>query len=148
MKINPLEPAMPTVVKTRDETLVTPLQEKPARNAPSSEVSIRLLFMEGPHKNKSIVLQKGGVERIVLGSNPSTKSGEVYKLDGDGVDAKHVQLDINISPWGVCTVIATDLKSSNGTFVNSGRVKRGKDQKVFMHDHIKVGNHVMQIKPM
>ena len=156
MKINPLPavdtPAkqaakMPAVVKMRDETLVSPLQEEPARNAPSSAASIRILFTEGPHKDESIVLQKGGVERIVLGSNPSTKSGEVYRLEGDGVDAKHVQLDLNVSRR-LCTVIAKDLKSSNGTFVNSGRVKSGKDQKVFMNDHIKVGNHVMQIKPM
>jgi pSer/pThr/pTyr-binding forkhead associated (FHA) protein len=102
--------------------------------------------MQGPHKNESIVIQKGAMEKVVLRSNPEAKSGDTHQLDSDAsTDASHVRLELNISNK-LCTVIATDLKSSSGTFVNSKPI--GKNHKVFINDEIRIGATVMKVKPL
>jgi hypothetical protein len=101
--------------------------------------------MQGPHKNKSIVIQKGAMDRVVLGSNLKAKSGNTHPLDSDAsTDASHVWLELNISNK-LCTVISTNLKSSSGMFVNSKHI--GKNHKVFINGEIWIGASDMKVQP-
>lgn len=109
--------------------------------------SLKIDFIQGPHKNESIVLSQGIAEKLTLGSNPTAKSGETHTLSGDGVAPNHVRLELVVKKKAqLATIVLFDLKSTEGTLVNSDRVPAGKDRKVFHSDRITIGPNVMVVK--
>jgi pSer/pThr/pTyr-binding forkhead associated (FHA) protein len=55
-----------------------------------------------------------------------------------GVSGKHARVDLEGQ-----TVVLTDLKSTNGTFVNGKRVERAE---LRANDWINIGKHILTLK--
>ena len=110
----------------------------------------RLEFTAGPYLGATILLQDGSVDTIVLGGNPHSKSGNVFRLNRDPsiTDASHVRLELDASRKGYCSLRAIDLKSTQGFRLNGIQVGKGKKETAFANDSLVVGNSVVQIKPL
>ena len=59
-------------------------------------------------------------------------------IDHMGVSGKHARVDLEGQ-----TVVLTDLKSTNGTFVNGKRVERAE---LRPNDWINIGKHILTLK--
>jgi pSer/pThr/pTyr-binding forkhead associated (FHA) protein len=106
--------------------------------------SLKIEFIEGPHKNTEVFFQQGVLEKLTLGSNPTAKSGETFELAGSS-DANHARLELNVKR-NFASLIVYDLKSKGGTFVKGEAVKKGKDHMAFRGDSIRLGEHLMVVK--
>jgi serine/threonine protein kinase len=123
--------------------------QEPGRDAkPKALVGVTVVVSDGPHKGQTIHLIKGKSETFVVGSNPTTKSGEkALKLDDDDeVDESHIRLDLVVSKKLV-SVNVTDLQSS-GSFVGNEKIRKGKDYKIFRGGSVRIGNSCLVVNPI
>lgn len=105
---------------------------------------VRLEVTEGPHTGESFELESGGTETFIVGSKPSSRSGEPLRLSKDtSLKATHLRLDLVVSKK-LTTVAVTD-KSKGATVVNRDTVNKGR---AFINDTIKIGNSALMIKPI
>jgi hypothetical protein len=120
--------------------------QEPVRDAKlKAVVGVTVVVSDGPHKGQAIHLIQGKSETYIVGSNPTTKSGEKgLKLDDDDeVDESHIRLDLVVAKK-LISVNVTDLKSS-GSFVGSEKIRKGKDYKIFRGGSVRIGNSCLVV---
>ena len=123
---------------------IASLKQKVA-NVPRAGVAI--ICTAGPYKGESIELIKGKTESIVFGAKPCGDSVFVMAKDSSITNPSHVRLEL-VSAKTFFSVLVKDLKSSSGTSVNEIKIGKGKDQKAFMNDEIKLGSSTFRIAPL
>ena len=127
---------------------VGPDETEPTVNAPS----LRLECIDGPHRGESFEL----TGTLVLGRDPaknkgsgSSKSQQVYAVGRDDkASSSHAKLVLNSSGSkknGVLMVKVFDLKSANGTLINTKVLPKGTSRQAFVKDRIQVGESVFRI---
>ncbi len=92
---------------TTDHTIVTSV---PELQADEQEKHPYILFQQGPLFGKMVLLQTGSV---VLGRSEDAD----IVINDEGISRKHLKLHYNSGK-----TIATDLNSTNGTYVNGERI--------------------------
>jgi pSer/pThr/pTyr-binding forkhead associated (FHA) protein len=114
---------------------------------PKAIDGVTIVIEDGPHKGFAINLIKG--RTIVVGSNPTTKAGEIPLIlsNDDDVDGSHIQLNLTASKK-LISVCVTDLKSSGGSYVGNEKIRKGKDYKIFRGDSVRIGNSKLTIKAL
>ena len=108
--------------------------------------SLKLECIQGPHQGEIVELS----DVLVLGSNPSNKKGgHTFSLSKDGeACASHTKLVLNRSGSKknpVLMVKVFDLKSKNGTMINSKVLPSGTSRQAFIKDRIQVGSSVFRV---
>jgi len=105
---------------------------------------VLIVCTEGPHKGESYEMEAGANDTIVLGSDPSSKVGQLFSLGKDkGLKKTHVRLDLAIHRR-LTTVKVTD-KSNGKTYVNRDAVK---NTKAFINDVITIGETSLAIRAL
>jgi diguanylate cyclase (GGDEF)-like protein len=92
---------------TTDHTIVTTI---PEFEKDSKEKHPYILFQQGPLFGKMVLLQPGN---LILGRSDESD----IVINDEGISRKHVKLSYDRGQ-----TIATDLKSTNGTYVNGKRI--------------------------
>lgn len=117
----------------------------------AARVGVTVAVEAGPHKGQTIHLLKGSAESYVVGGNPkkSKSADNLLRLNKDSeIDDSHIRLELSVSKK-LISVNATDLNSSNGTFVgNTEKIRKGKDYRLFRGGSLKIGNSVLVIKQL
>jgi uncharacterized membrane protein len=95
--------------------------------------SLKLECIQGPHQGETVELS----DVLVLGSNPSNKKGgHTFSLSkDDDACASHTKLVLNRSGSkknSVLMVKVFDLKSKNGTMINSKALPSGDSRQAFI----------------
>lgn len=108
--------------------------------------SLKLECIQGPHQGETVELS----DVLVLGSNPSNKKGgHTFSLSkDDNACASHTKLVLNRSGSKknpVLMVKVFDLKSKNGTMINSKALPSGASRQAFIKDRIQVGSSVFRV---
>lgn len=120
----------------------------PAKNEARTGPGVCITFIDGVCEGECFYLTTNDdTTRIVLGSNPVSKSDEALCIPDPSIDATHARLELNYARK-LCTVNVKDLKSSSGTFVNRSRIPSGKERKAFINDSIQIGDTVMKVKTL
>ena len=132
--------------KTTPEVVTIDDKEDKAKKStskPLKRVGVKLVVIDGPHKGESMVLESGGTEMLVLGSNPSSKIGTTYAFKKDkSIQATHVVLELDVGKK-MTTVRLTD-KSKGNTYKNRETL-RVLSTKVFINDTIRIGDTMINI---
>ena len=123
----------------------TPIQAVPGLK----RRGIRIDIVEGPHRGESFLLESGGVESVVLGSDPtaSKKIDSIALVNDRDIRKNHVRLDLQATKRLV-SVSVTDLKSDAETVVNRNVLTYGKSMQAFRKDRIKIGKSVLEINAL
>jgi len=105
---------------------------------------VSILFIGGPHEGESYEIEAGVNEVMVIGSEPSSKIGELLVLAKDKtLEATHVRLDLSITRK--LTAIKVTDKSRGKTYVNRQSVK---STKAFINDTVKIGKTTFKVQPL
>jgi len=108
------------------------------------KLALKLVCIEGPHEGESIEVE----DTVTFGQNPRAKKH--YKLGNDvSASTTHAKILLNKSGKGKKAVLSmrvTDLKSTNGTFVNGKMIPSGGGKQAFIGNTIQFGDCVFQIK--
>jgi serine/threonine protein kinase len=136
------------IIMMDEEEAVAPLiaSLKP-KIASVPRVGVAIICTAGPYQGESIELIKGKTESIVFGAKPSGDSVFVMSKDSSITNPSHVRLEL-VSAKTFFSVLVKDLKSTSGTSVNEIKIGKGKDQKAFMNDEIKLGSSTFRIAPL
>jgi serine/threonine protein kinase len=103
---------------------------------------VKVSVVEGPHLGESFIIEDGGMETFVLGSNPSTKVGKTYKLSKDkSLSDTHVRLDLTLKK-GMGPAVTVTNKSKGRTCVNRSAIN---STKAFIGNTIQIGNTTLEI---
>lgn len=110
---------------------------------------VSLVFIAGPYKGESINMIARESETILLGARPGAEDGSSFSMlkDSSISSPYHVRLELETGRK-FFSVVVTDLKSSLGTSVNGTKMRKGKTQKAFVNDEIKIGNSTFKIAPL
>lgn len=120
-------------------------KENPETSHPKTALGLTIVVTDGPHKGVAVHLIKGQCDSIVVGRKPVTDGGVALALTQDAnLDETHIRIDLAVTKR-LSAVIVTDLKSRNGSFVGSEKIRSGKDMKVFRGDSVKIGNSVLLV---
>ena len=129
------------VVSTTSNT-----SNKDASKPTKKKQCLKLECIQGPHQGETVELS----DVLVLGSNPSNKKGgHTFSLSkDDDACASHTKLVLNRSGSKknpVLMVKVFDLKSKNGTMINSKALPSGASRQAFIKDRIQVGSSVFRV---
>jgi hypothetical protein len=87
---------------------------------------LSLHFLGGPLKNHSQPIVQGETDILVVGSNPAGQPNETtLKIEDSGLDDSHVRFTLIAGRRGRFSLGVQDLDSSNGTFIDTNRVRKG-----------------------
>ncbi|CAJ1946357.1 unnamed protein product [Cylindrotheca closterium] len=125
--------------------------EEPRKPAAKSAAArgVTVLVDAGPHKGRSFNMIKGQTDKIVIGRNPLSATGEtVFALsDDDKVEDSHIQLELAVTKK-LTAVRVVDLKSDSGTFVGQEKIRSGKDYRIFTGQSVRIGESELTIKKL
>mmetsp|Transcript_17752 Transcript_17752/g.26477 ORF Transcript_17752/g.26477 Transcript_17752/m.26477 type:complete len:765 (-) Transcript_17752:199-2493(-) len=159
-----------------DENIAPLSPKQSNKLSSSSSCKIQIIFTQGPHKGETMYLgdddddhkendnsKEGNPDTYIIGRDPSVPDSRynnnnnnqqqfttsLYSIQHD-IEASSVHAKITLQHSkkrsGVCTVSITDLKSTNGTYVNGRLIAKGGTTKAFMGDKILIGTSVLQVK--
>jgi serine/threonine protein kinase len=105
---------------------------------------VQVFVAEGPHRGESYELEHGATESLIFGTKPSVKTGDLVCFERDStMKSTHLKLDLVVQKK--MTIVAVTDKSNGSTSVNREKVKKGR---AFIHDRIKIGDTVLEIRSL
>lgn len=105
---------------------------------------LKLVCIEGPHEGETVEVE----DTVTFGQNPRGKNP--FKLEKDGeASVLHAKTILTKSGKGkkvVLSIRVTDLKSTNGTYVNGKIIPVGGSRQAFIGNSIQFGDCIFKIK--
>jgi hypothetical protein len=112
----------------------------------NKNATARLVVTNGPHKDEEYFLGKGGSEKILFGSKPSTKAKNVDTISlplDTNMQANHARLDF-VGSKRCMKIKVTNVSAGGHTFVGADPVS--KDRVAFSGQTITIGDTVMRVE--
>jgi serine/threonine protein kinase len=112
--------------------------------------AIALLVKTGPRTGEKIILNTNETETITIGSDPPQSAGILASKvqcfpDDTQMAARHLRVKLQVR-LGHPRVEVSDLKSAQGTLVNSKRMDAGKSVILFPGDEIQAGTTILVVR--
>jgi serine/threonine protein kinase len=104
---------------------------------------VKVRIVAGPHQGESFVIEDGGMETVVLGSNPTTKMGKVVSLKDKTVAPTHVRLDLSLKKGMKPALTVTNKSKDKKVFVNKDPVN---STKAFIDSTIHIGDTSLMLE--
>lgn len=136
------QPEVVTLDESEDDEADDGVAKMPAR---LQRRGVMVSVVAGPHRGESFMIEDGGTEVFVLGSNPSTKVGKTFALKDDGaLSATHVRLDLYLKK-GMRPGLSVTSKSKEKVYIDSNPVT---NTKAFIGNLIHIGNTTLKLEAL
>ena len=124
----------------------------PASDRAQGKCILRLEVIDGPHDGQVFSIGGDHPGTIIIGKDPSSNNRgakDAFKLalsKDSNASSVHAKLVLTSVRNKVHSIRVTDMSSTVGTFINGGRLPKGKSRQAFIGDKIKIGESLFQIK--
>jgi hypothetical protein len=135
-----VEDTKPSPMKLVEDTKLAPMK------VAKKNATARLVVIKGPYKGEEYFLGKGGSDKILFGSKPSTKAKNVNMISlplDTNMKANHARLDF-VGNKHCMKVNVTNMSAGGHTLVDVNPVS--KDRVAFSGQTITIGDTVMRVE--
>jgi hypothetical protein len=135
-----VEDTKPSPMKLVEDTKPAPMK------VAKKNATARLVVIKGPYKGEEYFLGKGGSDKILFGSKPSTKAKNVNMISlplDTNMKANHARLDF-VGNKHCMKVNVTNMSAGGHTLVDVNPVS--KDRVAFSGQTITIGDTVMRVE--
>mmetsp|Transcript_22106 Transcript_22106/g.46807 ORF Transcript_22106/g.46807 Transcript_22106/m.46807 type:complete len:613 (+) Transcript_22106:184-2022(+) len=126
----------------------------PVATKKASKALLKLEIVGGPHTGRTVCFGRGYSDILLIGKDPTNSSTRGKMKDAAKLElvadtkasSMHAKVTFRLSAKNAHSLRVDDLKSLNGTFINSTMLGKGKGQQVFTGTKITIGDTVMMVR--